>query len=79
MRHSLVDKALPNVTVSRSSRMETFQQFRFFQLPVFAVGKQIVRIAGTHDAGPSQCKCYTRSVNGDPAPPPLLRNVRCGA
>ena len=47
-------------------------------LPVAAVGEQIVRVACAHDTSAGQRQGDAGSVDGDPATAPLLGNVGCG-
>ena len=48
-------------------------------LSVLAVGEQVIRIAGAHDAGAGQRERDAGSVDGDPAAAPLFGNVGRGA
>ena len=51
----------------------------FFDLTVAAIGKQVVGVACTHDAGAGQRQGHAGGVDSDPAAAPLLGDVGGGA
>ena len=79
MRHALIDKALADVAVGGSFGWNRVRDFGFLLLAVLAVGKQVIRIAGAHDAGASERERNARGVDGDPAAAPLFGDIGGGA
>jgi hypothetical protein len=79
VRDALINEALPDVAVRGSLRRTRARDLGFFLLPVLAVGKEVILIASTHDAGAGQRERNTGGVDGDPAASPLLGDVGGGA
>jgi len=79
MGHPLIDKSLADVAECRGFRCGRAGQFRFFFLPFFAVGQQVIGITGPHDAGSCQGQGNPGCIDGDPAAAPLFGNIGGGA
>ena len=77
--HPLVDEPLPHVAVGGHLRRGAAGQLGLLELPVLAVGEDVVGIAGAHDAGAGQGQRDAGGVDGDPPTPPLLGHVGRGA
>ena len=79
VRDALVDEALADAAVGGRFRWHPAGNLRFLDLSGAAVGEQIVRITGAHDAGAGQREGHARSVDADPATAPLLGDIGGGA
>ena len=79
MGNPLVDEPLPQVAVGGHLRRGAAGDLGLLELPVLAVGQDVVGIAGAHDAGAGQGQGDAAGVDGDPPPPPLLGHVGRGA
>jgi hypothetical protein len=79
VRHPFVDKALADVAAGRLARLRRVGNLGLFELPLAAVGEEVVGVAGAHDPGTGQGEGDTGGVDGDPAAAPLLGNIGGGA
>ena len=79
MWHALVDEPQIDIIEGGSRGSRTVVQFRFFGLPVLAVGHEIIGIACAHNASTSQRQRHAGGIYSDPAAAPLFGNVSCRA
>ena len=76
---ALVHEPLADVVVGGCFRGDLTGERGFLDLADAAVGEQVVRVTGAHDAGAGQSEGHAGSVDGDPAAAPLLGNVGGGS
>jgi hypothetical protein len=74
--NTFIDKPLPDIAVSCSFGRCSSSDFSFFKLSVAAIGQEVIGIPRAHDTCASQRESNARGVDSDPAPPPLLRDIR---
>ncbi len=88
IRHGFVYERVPHITLkSIANNAEIDVIWTHWQATLeplreqlnAALGKQVVWIAGAHDAGAGQGERHARGVDGDPATAPLLGDVGGGA
>ena len=78
VRHTLVDEAVSDVAMRGGFGRRDPGECGLLSLALGAVGQQVPRIAGAHDAGARKCQGDAGGVDGDPAPAPLLCDVGAG-
>ena len=75
--NALKDEALADVAMGWGVRGLGASDLGFLRPTLSAVREKVVRVACTHDPSPSEGECDPGSVDGDPAPTPLLGYI-CG-
>lgn len=65
MGHPLVDEAVAEVAISGLAGGEAMGNFSPLLLSFRAVGEEIVRVAGAHDAGAGQRQCDAGGVDSN--------------
>ena len=80
VRHALVDEAAADVVaVAGGDRRRDAAHLGFLLGARLRVGEQVVRVLGGHQARSGESERDAAGIDRDPAPPPLLGDVRCRA
>jgi hypothetical protein len=78
VRDPLVDKALSDIVAGLGGRRLDTGQLPLLGATLDGVGEQVCRVLGAYQPLPGESDGDAGSVDGDPPPPPLFRDVRGG-